>query len=242
MATTVEHEHQVLRYRTKQRIVHALLATSFVVLLLTGLVLLWDPLGWLAAGGWSRLIHRIGAIGFLAVPAAYLILDRKGARELVYDSFRYDRDDIEWFKTMYRYFLGHAVEMPPQGRLNAGQKLHHAAVMLVSATVVVSGLAMWFFKPQLGASGLAAAAVIHDLSMLALTLFLIGHLYFTYVYKAISGMTTGWVEEADARLEHSKWMDELDAQAEAVTVGSGASSHDEVSQEDQSQEDQSQEG
>ena len=124
MATTVEHEHQVLRYRTKQRIVHALLATSFVVLLLTGLVLLWDPLGWLAAGGWSRLIHRIGAIGFLAVPAAYLILDRKGARELVYDSFRYDRDDIEWFKTMYRYFLGHAVEMPPQGRLNAGQKLH----------------------------------------------------------------------------------------------------------------------
>ena len=215
MATTVDHEHQVLRYRTKQRIVHALLATSFVVLLGTGLLLLWGPLGPLAAGGTSRLLHRIGAVVFLAVPATYLILDPKGARELVYDSFRYDRDDIEWFKTMYRYFLGHAVDMPPQGRLNAGQKLHHAAVMLVSATVVVSGLLMWFFKPQLGATGLAATAVVHDLSMLILTLFLIGHLYFTYVYKAISGMTTGWVEEVDARLEHSKWMDEMDAQADA---------------------------
>ena len=215
MATTVttehEHEHEILRYRTKQRIVHAMLATSFVALLATGLVLLWGPLGGLAAGGTSRLIHRIGAVVFLAVPVAYLVLDREGAKELVYDSFRYDKDDVAWFRTMYRYFLGHAAEMPPQGRLNAGQKLHHAAVIVVSATVVISGLLMWFFKPALGATGLAWTAVVHDLSMLALTLFLLGHLYFTYVYKAISGMTTGWVEEADARLEHPKWVAELEA-------------------------------
>lgn len=211
--TAPEHQGEVLRYRTKQRIVHALLATSFVALLATGLVLLWGPLGPLAAGGTSRLIHRIGAVVFLSVPVAYLILDRAGAKELVYDSFHYDKDDIAWFKAMYKYFLGHAVEMPPQGRLNAGQKLHHGAVIVVSATVVVSGLLMWFFKPMLGATGLAWTAVVHDLSMLALTLFLIGHLYFTYVYKAIAGMTTGWVEKDEARIEHAKWVDELDRQA-----------------------------
>jgi formate dehydrogenase subunit gamma len=213
-----EHQGEVLRYRTKQRIVHALLATSFVALLATGLVLLWGPLGPLAAGGTSRLIHRIGAVMFLSVPVAYLILDREGAKELVYDSFHYDKDDIAWFKAMYRYFLGHAVDMPPQGRLNAGQKVHHAAVIIVSATVVVSGLLMWFFKPMLGATGLAWTAVVHDLSMLALTLFLIGHLYFTYVYKAIAGMTTGWVEKDEARIEHSKWVDELDRQEAAVAT------------------------
>jgi len=216
-----EHQGEVLRYRTKQRIVHALLATSFVALLVTGLVLLWGPLGPLAAGGTSRLIHRIGALVFMSVPVAYLIFDRAGAKELVYDSFHYDKDDVAWFKAMYKYFLGHAVEMPPQGRLNAGQKLHHGAVILVSATVVVSGLLMWFFKPLLGATGLAWTAVVHDLSMLALTLFLIGHLYFTYVYKAISGMTTGWVEKDEARIEHSKWVDELDAEAPARESTSG---------------------
>jgi len=220
-----EHEGEVLRYRTKQRIVHALLATSFVALLATGLVLLWGPLGPLAAGGTSRLIHRIGALLFLSVPLAYLLFDRAGAKELVYDSFHYDKDDVAWFKAMYKYFLGHAVEMPPQGRLNAGQKLHHAAVILVSATVAISGLLMWFFKPQLGAAGLSWAAVIHDLSMLALTLFLIGHLYFTYVYKAISGMTTGWVEKDEARIEHSKWVDELETEG---TVSGGAAVQGEI--------------
>ena len=223
-ATDHDHEHVILRYRTKQRIVHALLATSFVMLLLTGLVLLWDPLGFLAAGGTSRLIHRIGAVIFLAVPAAYLILDRKGAKELVYDSFRYDKDDIEWFKYMYRYFLGHAAEMPPQGRLNAGQKLHHAAVIIVSATVVISGLLLWFAKPLMTDTIFSWVIVMHDLSMLLLTLFLIGHLYFTYVYKAISGMTTGWVEEVDARLEHPKWVEELEA--EGVVASHGAPEED----------------
>jgi formate dehydrogenase subunit gamma len=113
---------------------------------------------------------------------------------------------------MYRYFLGHATEMPPQGRLNAGQKLHHAAVILVSATVVISGLLLWFAKPWMTDNVFSWVIVMHDLSMLALTLFLIGHLYFTYVYKAISGMTTGWVEEIDARVEHPKWVEELEAE------------------------------
>ncbi len=207
-----DHDHELLRYRRNQRLVHALLASSFLLLLLTGLVLLWAPLGPFAEGGTSRLIHRVAAVGFMAVPVAYLIADRQGAKELLVDSFKYDRDDIEWLKHLYRYTMGHAAEMPPQGRLNAGQKLHHAAVVIVSAAIVVTGLAMWFFKSGLGASGLAWAAIIHDLAMLVLTLLLVGHLYFTFVYKALSGMTTGYVPELEARIEHSKWVEELEAE------------------------------
>lgn len=210
MATST-HEHELLRYRRNQRLVHALLASTFLLLLLTGLVLLWDPLSVFASGGTSRLLHRVAAVGFMAVPIAYLIADREGAKELLVDSFKYDKDDIEWIKHVYRYAMGHATEMPPQGRLNAGQKLHHAAVVVVSGLIVLTGLAMWFFKSGLGASGLAWAAIIHDFAMLALTLLLVGHLYFTFVYKAISGMTTGYVPELEAKIEHSKWVEELDA-------------------------------
>ena len=208
---TRNHDRELLRYRRNQRLIHALLASSFLILLLSGLVLLWDPLSVFASGGTSRLLHRIAAVGFMAVPIAYVIADRQGAKELLVDSFKYDRDDIEWIKHVYRYALGHATEMPPQGRLNAGQKLHHAAVVLVSGAIVVTGLAMWFFKSGLGASGLAWAAIIHDFAMLALTLLLVGHLYFTFVYKALSGMTTGYVPELEARIEHSKWVEELEA-------------------------------
>mgnify|MGYP001820486511 CR=1 FL=1 len=210
--TDQAHEHEILRYRRNQRLVHALLASSFLLLLLTGLLLLWGPLSFLAAGGNSRWLHRVGAIGFMAVPFAYLLSDRAGAKELLVESFKYDSDDIEWLKHLVKYVFGRASEMPPQGRLNAGQKLHHAAVIVVSATIVLSGLAMWFIKPTLGEAGLAWTAIVHDLSMLALTLLLVGHLYFTYVYDALSSMTTGYVDEDEARLEHSKWVAELEAE------------------------------
>lgn len=216
--TTTSHvqehhdEEKLLRYRVGQRIVHALLATSFLMLLFTGLMILWQPLTLWARDGTSGLIHRIGAILFISVPILYLIVDRRGAKELLVESFTYDKDDIEWFKHAGRYFIGRAVGMPPQGRLNAGQKLHHAGVVITSATVVFSGIFMWYAKGNLGAEGLALAAMIHDLSMLALTVLLAGHLYFTFVYKALSGMTTGYVSKEDAEIEHPKWVEEIEHQ------------------------------
>jgi formate dehydrogenase subunit gamma len=213
-----DHERQILRYRRSQRLVHALLASSFLLLLVTGTLIVWGPASGLAAGGNSRFVHRVAAVGFMMVPIAYLVGDRRGAKELIVESFRYDRDDWRWLKHIYLYATGHAKDMPPQGRLNAGQKLHHAAVMLLSLSTVISGLALWFFKPSLGASGLAWAAVIHDISMLALTLLLVGHLYFTFTYKALPGMTIGYISETDARLEHAKWVADLEME-EAESVG-----------------------
>jgi formate dehydrogenase subunit gamma len=206
-------DREVLRYRKRPRIVHAILASSFLILLLSGMVILFSPLSFLAPGGTTRWLHRVAAIGFMSVPFVYLIADREGAKELMVDSFKYDRDDYRWVKRFWSYAFGHTANMPKQGRLNAGQKMHHALVMLLSASIVASGLAMWFFMPSLGATGQAWAAIIHDISMLALTLLLVGHLYFTYVYKALSGMTRGYVDVDDARLEHAKWVEELEQEA-----------------------------
>ncbi|MEZ4558579.1 MAG: hypothetical protein R2854_19470 [Caldilineaceae bacterium] len=42
--------------------------------------------------------------------------------------------------------------------------------------------------------------------MLILTILLVGHSYFTFVYKALSGMVTGYVPEEEALIEHpSGW-------------------------------------
>jgi formate dehydrogenase subunit gamma len=192
-----------------------MLALSFLALLITGLFLFWSPLSSYAAGGLSRTVHRVGAIVFMAIPIVYLLVDRPGARELLWDSFHYDRDDLEWFKNMYRYFFGFAREMPPQGRLNAGQKLHHAVVVIFSAAIVLSGLVMWFGRGAMGPNALALTAMVHDIAMLVLTVMLVGHLYFTFVYKGLSAMTTGYVGEEEARLEHSKWVDEMATEIEA---------------------------
>jgi len=208
-------ERKLLRYRVGPRIIHAVLASSFLLLFLSGLILLWPPLSWLAAGGTSRLLHRIAGVGFISVPILYILFDRAAAKELLVDSFRYDKDDIAWLKQMLGYYFGNAAHMPPQGRLNAGQKLHHAAVVIMSAVVVASGLVLWFAKGSMGGVILGIVVSIHVLSMLALTVLLVGHVYFTFVYGALPGMTTGYVSEEAARLEHPKWVEEVLAE-EAV--------------------------
>jgi formate dehydrogenase subunit gamma len=204
-------DETLLRYRPGQRYIHLLVASSFTVLFLTGLPLIFEPLAFLAARGYSRIIHRIAAVGFMAVPFLYFIVDRRGAKELIVESFQYDKDDRRWLLHMGRYFLGQSEGMPPQGRLNAGQKLHHAAVLILGAGVVFSGLVLWIWSGQLTDVQLSWAALVHNISMLGLVLLLIGHIYFTVVYKAINAMHTGYVPRADAAHEHAKWVAELDA-------------------------------
>jgi len=223
-----EDGERILRYRPGQRYIHLLVAVSFVALFLTGLPLLFEPLSFLAAGGWSRILHRVAAVGFMAVPLLYLIVDREGMKELITESFTYDKDDLRWLGHMGRYFLGNAADMPPQGRLNAGQKLHHAAVIILGAGVVFSGVFVWVSAGTMSDTLLSWSMLIHNLSMIGLVLLLIGHIYFTVVYKALTSMHTGYVPKVDAEIEHAKWVAEIEAreaEARAAQVQSGVTGH-----------------
>ena len=206
----------VRRYVPTQRLVHWIGVLTFVVLLFSGIALLVPPLAFLAAGGTSRLIHRIAVIPFILLPLLYVVLNPRQAKELLVESFTFTRDDLEWFKHMPAYFFGRTKGLPPQGRINAGQKLHHATTFLMFVTVAVSGFVLLWGKGQLGPDGLALTAMVHDLSMLGLTVMMIGHLYFTFVYDALSSMLTGFVTEEYARMEHPKWLEELPPNAFVV--------------------------
>ncbi|MBI4788852.1 MAG: cytochrome b/b6 domain-containing protein [Chloroflexi bacterium] len=206
----------VQRYVTGQRVIHWAGVVTFLLLLATGLVLLVPGLSSLAAGGVSRLVHRIAVAPFVLLPILYGLFNPQRARELIVESFTYTRQDVAWFKRMPGYFFGSTKDLPPQGRINAGQKLHHAGTFIMFVTVTVSGFMLWFGKGQLGPDGLGLAAIAHDVSMLGLTVLLIGHVYFTFVYDALSAMLTGWVTEEYARLEHPQWLAELPESAIVV--------------------------
>ena len=199
----------VKRYQSTQRLIHWLGVPTFLTLLISGVVLIASPLAPLAAGGITRQIHRIAVVPFMLLPILYVVLNPKQAMELLKESFTYTRDDIAWFKHMPAYFLGRTKGLPPQGRINAGQKLHHAATFMMFNFIAWSGFVLWFGKGQLGYDVLAITAMIHDLSMLGLTVLMIGHLYFTLVYDALSGMLRGYVTKEYAEMEHPKWVEEL---------------------------------
>ncbi|HSB72406.1 MAG TPA: cytochrome b/b6 domain-containing protein [Candidatus Methylomirabilis sp.] len=210
---TSETPRLVRRYLPAQRLIHWIGVLSFLTLLLSGMALLYPPLSFLAAGGLSRLIHRIAVIPFVLLPIAYALLLRAQTKELLIESLTYTREDWEWLKGMPAYLVGRTHGLPPQGRLNAGQKLHHGGTFLMFVSVSVSGIVLWFGKGHLGPGGLAGAAMLHDLSMLGLSVLLIGHVYFTFLYDAFSAMRTGFVSEPYARMEHLKWLETLPPEA-----------------------------
>jgi formate dehydrogenase subunit gamma len=207
MQTTPE---LVARFSKAQRFAHWAFASAFAILAATGLLLMVKALSTLTAGGASRILHRHAAAVLLAAPLYYLFFDRAGLKRLLCDSFRYDADDLRWLKAMPRYVFGRAKGMPPQGRINAGEKLHHAAIVILFFMVSLSGLFLWLGRPLLGAGPFGWMLIIHDVSMGLMTLLTLGHLYFVFVYRALGGMTTGYVTRTYAELEHAKWLAELD--------------------------------
>jgi formate dehydrogenase subunit gamma len=203
----------VWRYGPAQRWVHWCGVAYFATLFATGLVLAVPQLGFLAAGGLSRLLHRIAGISFVLLPIVYAIAMPGAARELIAESLSYGEDDGRWLRRMPAYVLGRATGLPPQGRLNAGQKLHHAGTFTLFVIVAASGAALWLGKGRLGAAGLAWTAMAHDLSVLGLAVLLVGHVYFTFLHGGFSAMRTGWVTEEYARLEHARWVEGLPPEA-----------------------------
>lgn len=217
MATiTVARSRLILRYRANQRIVHWLGVIAVAALLVTGLALMVRPLSFLAYSGISPYIHRAAAIVFMALPIVYAVANRRAFGELLKESFTYTRADLAWLRRFLPYAFGHTEGLPPQGRLNAGQKLHHAATFIAFIVVTLTGLVLWFGKGSLGPTGLAATAAAHDVAMFLIVVLLVGHVYFTFVYNALPGMTTGYVTEDYARMEHARWLESMtDAAASA---------------------------
>lgn len=201
---------KIRRFTRAQMIAHWVFALAFFVLAFTGLILVIFPLGSLAAGGATGLIHRVAAVALMLVPVYYFIFDRKGLARLFRESFTYDRDDLAWLKGFAGYLMGRSRGLPPQGRLNAGEKVHHASVIILYFAVVLSGLGMWIWKTSVPGSLFLWSLILHNVSTFALVLLTIGHIYFTFVHGALSRMTTGYIDRAVARKEHAKWLEELE--------------------------------
>lgn len=108
------------------------------------------------------------------------------------------------------YVFGKARNLPPQGRLNAGEKLHHALIILGFLAISVSGLVLWLWA-DIPAETRLVTLLVHDAAMLVLALLTIGHVFFVFVYGAFAGMWNGSVTEAYARLEHPKWLARMQA-------------------------------
>jgi formate dehydrogenase subunit gamma len=192
----------VKRFSRTERAVHWIHASALFVLLGTGLVLYVPRLSALVARRpLIKDIHVYTAVTWIALLVLVVALgDRRGLRRTLRDLDLFDDDDRLWLRRQPR----------PQGRFNAGQKLHAALVAGFASLFTVSGFLLWLGERDTRFRW-ASTILLHDGLMYASLLLLLGYLYLALIYPAtrhaLRGITVGSVRRDWALEHHRKWIE-----------------------------------
>jgi formate dehydrogenase subunit gamma len=192
----------VKRFSRTERAVHWIHASAFFVLLGTGLVLYVPRLSTLVARRpLVKDIHVYTAVAWIALLAIVVVVgDRRGLRRTLRELDQFDDDDRLWLRLKRR----------PQGRFNAGQKVHAALVAGFASLFAVSGFLLWLGERDTRFRW-ASTILLHDGLMYASLLLLMGHLFLALIYPAtrhaLRGITVGSVRRDWALEHHRKWLE-----------------------------------
>lgn len=208
---------EVERYRKPTRILHWIHSGAFVILFLTGLVLFIPPLGFLAQDGWTRIVHRVMVVIFVAAPIIYVPMNLKATLKGIKEAFTWGVEDLEWLKAAPAYYmLADEEAMPPQGHMNTGQKMWWFIVIVFGVIFFLSGLVMLVFKTTAPPGVLQWAVFVHDVAFIVTGAMLFVHIYLSFHplmrptrTGAWSSMARGKVSAEYARKHHRKWYDEV---------------------------------
>ena len=142
-------EHRlVTRMSRNQQIQHAVLFTSFILLVLTGFALKF-PDSWFAALlGMSERVraftHRMAAVVLIAVGFYHLfyVAFNKQGRRLVVDFLPVPKDVRDVWQA-FRYYLGFSDEKPEFARFNYAEKAEYWALVWGLIVMASTGIALW---------------------------------------------------------------------------------------------------
>jgi formate dehydrogenase subunit gamma len=207
---------RVRRFSVTERVLHWLLAVTFFVMFATGLCLYLPALAQMLDRPTAKAWHIDAAIalgvGILLVVA---VGNRRAAREFIAEADRFDRDDLAWLRGGPRRLVDHE-DAPPQGRLNAGQKLNTAITLGLMVVLAVSGALMWLGETDTRFR-FAGTVLTHDFATMLICAVVCGHLYLALLHpltrEALSGMLTGDVDRDWAARNHAKWVASLEPDA-----------------------------
>lgn len=200
----------ILRFNTLERFAHWTLASTFIILALTGLnivvgrTLILPLIGDGAFGtltAWGKVAHNFLAWPFMVALVLVLLL------WVVHNI----PNSIDWQWIKQGGGLLKKGAHPPAKKFNAGQKLIFWAVILGGAALSFTGFMMLFPAQAGSAADWQFYQTIHALTAAVLTAIIIAHIYIGSVGMegAFDAMGSGEVDENWAREHHSLWVEEV---------------------------------
>lgn len=219
----------VPRFSVNQRVVHWLAAGVFVLLGLTGLVLLYGryvlvpilgPEGFgITASACKEMHNLFGPLFPIAIVAIMIKFGRGNSFKAI---------DFKWFLKAGGLF-GH--EMADSGYYNGGQKTWFWLTVLFGIAISVSGLILLFPNFGQGRELMGGAHVIHGVVAIIFITASLGHIYIGTLGMegAAESMTQGYVDSNWAAEHHNLWLAEM---AAAGMVGVSPNTMEEVKRHD----------
>jgi formate dehydrogenase subunit gamma len=201
------------RFNLLERSNHWMTASSFIILMLSGLNLTFGrffvaPLlgdeAFAALSGWGKLAHNYVSFAFaLGIIVMFLLW--------VKDNIP-NRGDIAWLKAGGGLF---ARNHPPAERFNAGQKGVFWITVLGGALVAATGYILMFPFTVTDIAGQQLSHMVHGVLSMLMIAAILAHIYIGSVGMegAIDAMSSGDVDVNWAREHHSLWVDKEFAKA-----------------------------
>lgn len=217
-----------VRMTAHERLQHATLVISFVLLVVTGFMLRYPEAWWVVgirnlsarAFEWRSWIHRGAGVVLLAAGAwhcGYLAFTRPG-RALFRDLLPRWRDVTDPWKVL-RYNLGLAPAKPAFPRFSYVEKAEYWALVWGTLLMGVTGAVLWFDNTSMGLLtklGFDISRTIHFYEAILATLaIIVWHFYFVIfnpdVYPMNLAWLTGRMSEEELHEEHPLELERLKA-------------------------------
>ncbi len=191
----LEREHHsnklYLRMSLNERVQHATLAISFMILVVTGFALRYPDAWWVVPvrdiSPWMfelrSLLHRIAGVVLVLVSLyhVYYVLAVPRGKRLLRDLLPV-RQDIADVVGSFRYYLGFSEERPQFGRFSYIEKAEYWALIWGTVVMAVTGVILWFDNTFMGLftkMGWDIARTIHFYeAWLATLAIIVWHFYF----------------------------------------------------------------
>ncbi|STQ87583.1 formate dehydrogenase-N [Helicobacter pullorum] len=195
------HGKKIKVFSTYNIVVHWCAAIPFVILCLTGLIMIFgDKLG---GGGFVRFardVHGIATILFAIFGVLMFLMWVKPALFKLYD--------IKWLMIMGGY-LSKEKRPIPAGKFNAGQKMWFWVCTIGGFMMVISGAFMFFQFSDI--ETLRIMALAHNVIGFLIVALLITHIYMAVfaIEGALNSIIDGNMGEEELAILHSYYYQEL---------------------------------
>ena len=204
----------VERFKKRTIWFHWIHTAAFLILVITGAILFVPGLGGPAAGGLTRLIHRIAVVLFVGAPVLYSILNPRMPLHFIKETLTWGEDDIKWVaKAPDYYFGGDEEKMSAQGHVNTGQKMWQLVVLVTGGLFLITGFIMWFFKGIIPSGVFQWCVIIHDITFILAFLMLLVHIYLGIIHprmtESLRSMWDGRISKTYAKSHYGKWYGEV---------------------------------